>query len=208
MPELLGLMWPQGKGLVTPMREFPSVSPDDIKGLSLGGFSTDEIRALLKAGFTSAHVRAIIDRIRIAQKDPYGTDKLGLMVAQIRDLVNRVAVAVNSPSRDIRLEGQVGRALISDLVAFNRKTTNPATGIEIGEIDVETPELVIEITMDKDDKLEQVLKEKNNKLINPQGKQVILFAPNYSHAADTQFQSYGIPIIRTFKGLFDYLRRL
>ena len=66
--------------------------------------------------------------------------------------------------------------------------------------------LIFEVTTDKNRKLQQVLKEKNDKQINPQGKQVVLYAPDYSHAADAQFQAYGIPIIRTFEDLFDYLR--
>jgi hypothetical protein len=184
------------------------VPPDNIKGLLLGGFSTDEIPALLQAGFTSAHIRAIINRIRTAQKDPHGTDKLGLADAEIRDLVNRVAVAVNSPDRETRLEGQVARALIDDLVLFQRKITNPVTKREVGEIDVEVANAIIEVTTTDESKTKEVLKEKNNKHMNPKGKQVILYAPRYSHFADRQFESYGIPIIRSFEDLFDYLRRL
>jgi len=183
------------------------VPPDEIKGLLLGGFSTDEIPALLQAGFTSAHIQAIINRIRIAQKDPHGTDKLGLTVVQIRDLVNRVAAAVNSSSPQKRLEGQVARALISDLVALNRKITDLETGEVVREIDVEASNLIIEVTTTDKKKLQQVLDEKDNKLINPKGKQVILYAPDYSHAADQQFAKYGIPIVRSLEGLFDYLRR-
>jgi len=184
------------------------VPPDEIKGLLLGGFSTDEIPALLQAGFTSAHIRAIINRIRIAQKDPHGTDKLGLIDAQVRDLVNRVAAAVNSSDDQRRLEGQVARVLISHLFAFNREITDLATEVEVGEIDVETYNVVVEVTARKNEKLDQMLNEKNNRLINPKGKQVILYAPDYSHAADQQFAKHGIPIMRSLKDLFDYLRRL
>jgi len=190
------------------MHEFPDVSPDDIKGLLLTGFSADEVRAILKAGFTYAHSQAILNRIRIAQRDPHGADRLGLTVVQVRDLVNRVSVAVTSSREERRLEGRVARVLIGDLVSFNRKIVDLATGDVIGEIDVETSNAIIEVTTDKNDKLEQVLREKNDERINPQGKPVVLCAPNYSRAADAQFGSYGIPVIRTFKDLFDYLRRL
>jgi hypothetical protein len=126
---------------------------------------------------------------------------------QIRDLVNRVAAAVNSSCRPTQLEGQVSRVLISDLVSFNHKIIDSA-GIEIGEIDVETSNVIIEVSKTDRRKNQQVLKEMNNKLINPMEKQVILFAPDYSHAADQQFKDKGIPIIRSYKDLFDYLRSL
>ena len=188
--------------------DFSHVPPDDIKGLLQVAFSADEIRAILKACFTHAQIRAIITRIKVAQQDAHGTDKLGLMTVQICDLVNRVAAAINSPSEEIQLEGEVARPLISDLVSFQHKSIDPITCFVIGEVDVETLKAIIEVTTEKNGKTEQALKEQHDKLINPNGKQVILFASNYSRAADQQFATYGIPIIRSFKDLFDYLRRL
>jgi hypothetical protein len=196
----------QEKDLETLRHAFPDVSPDDIKGLLQDGFTPDEIRALLKAGFTHSQIQDIITRIRTAQRDPHGTDRLGLTVDQIRDLVNRVAAAVNSPHEGTQLEGKVARVLINDLVAFQHKVIDPATGLVIGDIDVETLMAIIEVTKRDERKRPQVLKENNNKLMNPKGKQVILYAPNYSYASDAQFQSHGIPIIRSLKNLFDYLR--
>jgi hypothetical protein len=205
---MFSLTQQQEKDLETLIQEFSNVSPDDIKGLLQIASSVNETRAILKACFTHAQIQAIIIRTKIAQQDPHGTDKLGLTATQIRDLVNLVAAAVNSPSEDIQLEGEVARPLISDLVSFQRKIIDPTTGQVIGEIDVETSKAIIEVTTDKNDKLQQIIKEQNDKLINPQGKQVILYAPDYSSAADQQFAKYGIPIIRMFKGLFGYLRRL
>lgn len=207
-PQMLSLTQEQEKDLETLIHEFPKVSPDDIKGLLLAGFSADEIRAILRAGFTHAQIQTIINRIKTAQKDPHGTDKLGLTDAQIRDLVNRVAAAINSSSPQQQLEGLVAKPLIADLVSFQRQIVDPATGEVVGEIDVETSNAIIEVSTTDESKLQQVLKEKDNKLINPKGKQVILYAPRYSHHADAQFKSYGIPIIRSFKDLFDYLRGL
>ena len=62
----------------------------------------------------------------------------------------------------------MGRVLISDLVAFNCKIIDLATEMKIGEIDAKTSKLVVEVTADRDGKLGQVLKEKHDKLINPQ----------------------------------------
>jgi hypothetical protein len=205
---LSSLTQQQEEDLDALIHEFPDVSPDDVKGLLLAGFTLDEIRAILKAGFTQTQIQDILTRIKAAQRDQHGTDRLGLTTDQIRDLVNRVAAAVNSPDEDIQLEGEVARVLISDLVAFRRKIIDPATGKVIGDIDVETPEAIIEVTKESRNKLPQVLKEKNNTMMNPKGKRVILYAPDYSHASDVRFQSYGIPIIRTFEGLFDYRRSL
>jgi hypothetical protein len=75
-------------------------------------------------------------------------------------------------------------------------------------VDVETSNAIIEVSTTDENKLKQVLKLKNNKQINPTGKPVILFAPNYSHAADQQFKANGITIIRSYEDLFAYLRSL
>ncbi len=206
-PQMSGLTPAQQHDLESLTAEFPNVNPDDIKGLLLAGFTADEIRALLNGGFTHAQIQAIITRIKQAQKDQNGKDNLGLTVEQIRDLAVRVAAACTSSNKNTQLEGQVGRSLIADLVSFQRKVFN-AGGEEIGEIDVETSNAIIEVTNGDESKLEQVLKEQNDPLMNPQHKQVILYAPRYSHAADRQFASHGIPIIRSWKDLFDYLRSL
>ncbi len=120
------------------MKEFPGVSADDIKALIQAGFTPDEIRAILRAGFSHAQIQALIARIRAAQQDPHGTDWLGLTAAEIRDLAVRVANAINSGDPDRELEGSAAKALIGDLVAFNKVIVDPATGEVIGEIDIET----------------------------------------------------------------------
>lgn len=206
-PQMSGLTPQQQKDLDDLIREFPNANPDDIKGLLLAGFSADEIRAMLRAGFTHAQIQAIINRIKQAQKDKGGKDNLGLSVQEIHDLAVSVANACLSPDPDIRLEGQVGKALISDLVSFQRKVYD-SSGTVIGEIDVETSNAIIEVTNRKEGKLEQLLKELNNPLMNPNHKQVIFYAPGYSHAADKQLASHGIHIVRSLKELFDYLRSI
>jgi hypothetical protein len=192
----------QQKDLEQLSQEFPDVSPDDIAALLEAGFSPDEIRAILKAGFTHAQIMALVGRIRLAQQN--GTDSLGLTADQIRQLVLKVVAALNSPDRKKQLEGQIARALIGDLVSFERKVYN-ANGVEIGEIDVETSNAIIEVTTSPQGKLQQLLKELNNPLMNPTGKQVILYAPKYSRQADQLFASYGIKIVRSLQELMDYL---
>lgn len=194
--------------LETLVREFPYVSADDIKGLLLAGFTPDEIRAILQARFTHAQIQAIISRINAAQKDQHGTDKLGLTAAQIRDMVNRIAIAVNSPDKEKQWEGEVAQSVIADVVSFQRKIYDPATGMVVGEIDVETSTAIIEVTTAPGDKLGQLVKDQSNPDINPKDKNVVLYAPNYSHSADLQFAEHDIPIIRTLKELFDELRLL
>ncbi|MDQ2716562.1 MAG: hypothetical protein M3Z08_16780 [Chloroflexota bacterium] len=209
-PVAFGLTASQQQDLKTLTEEFPNVSPDDIKALLLAGFSLDEIRAILKAGFTHAQIQAVITRIKTAQADQHGTDKQGLTVQQIRALVVKVATAVNSPDKEKQQEGIVARALIADVVSFQRKVYD-ANGVEIGEIDVETSTAIIEVTTTDQGKRQQVIKEQTDPLINPKGKQVILYAPNYSPSTGGSFTMPGmpdIPIIRKLKDLFDYLRRL
>jgi hypothetical protein len=105
--------------------EFPNVNPNDIKDLLSAGFTPDAIRNILRAGFTHSQLQAIITRIRVAQKDPHGTDQYGLTADQIRKLAEDVANAVNSPDPGKQLEGRIARALIGDLVSFNRKVYDP-----------------------------------------------------------------------------------
>lgn len=204
-----GLTTQQKKDLEELTKEFPAVNPEDIKGLLLAGFTPDEIREILKAGFTHAQIQAVINRIRQAQSDQNGTDKLGLTADQIRNLTVSVAEACLSSDPDVRLEGQVARTLISDLVSFKRKVYD-ASGTEIGEIDIETSNAIIEVTSGKQGKLQQLTKELSNPLMNPEHKKIILYAPNYSPAAGQEFTvgSERIPIIRSMKALFDYLRSL
>ncbi len=197
----------QQQELDTLIQEFPDVSPDDIKALLLAGFTPDEIRAILKAGFSHAQIQDIIHRIKTAQQDQHGTDKLGLTVPQIHDLVMKVVAALNSPSVEIQLEGSVARTLIADVVSFQRKIYD-ANGTEVGEIDVETSTAIIEVTTEKGRKLPQLLKDQSDPFINPDGKEVILYAPNYSHHSDVPFADHDIPIARTLKELFDELRLL
>ncbi len=190
------------------MKEFPDVSEQDIKDLIRAGFTADEIRAILRAGFSHAQIRAIIARIRTAQQDPHGTDRLGLTVEQIRQLVVKVAEAVNSSDPDKQLEGSVAKTLIGDLVGFNRVIVDPATGEVIGEIDIETSNAMIEVTTGPGGKLSQIQKYLNNRVMNPGGKKVILYAPNYGGQAATDIEALNVPVVKNLRDLFDWLRNL
>jgi hypothetical protein len=190
------------------MQEFPDVLADDIKDLIRAGFTPDEIRAILRAGFSHAQIQALVARIRAANQDPHGTDWLGLTAAQIRELAVKVADAVNSSDKDKQLEGTTARALIGDLVAFNKKIYDPATGEVIGEIDIETSDAIIEVTTKKTGKLSQIQKYLNNPLMNPDGKPVILYAPNYIGQATKDIEALNVPVVKTMQDLFDWLRNL
>lgn len=62
-----------------------------------------------------------------------------------------------------------------DIVAFQRKVGPNGS---IGEIDVETNNIIIEVTSSPKGKLPQITKCLSDKNINPAGKKVILYAPN------------------------------
>src|SRR5207248_2131553 len=72
------------------------------------------------------------------------------------------------------------KAVAGDLVDFNRQVgPNGATG----EVDVETTRAIIEVTTRRTGKLKQIQKLLSHPDMNPLGKPVILFAPNYGRTA-------------------------
>ena len=90
-----------------------------------------------------------------------------------------IADALNSANPQKVLEGKVANAIIQagfDLVSFNK--TVGLNG-EVGEIDVETSNAIIEVTTQTARKLKQVQKLISNSDLNPLNKPVILYAPNY-----------------------------
>jgi hypothetical protein len=63
-----------------------------------------------------------------------------------------------------------------NVIGFNRGF---GPNNSIGEIDVETSQAIIEVTVAKSGKLGQVSNFIGNATFNPSGKPVILYAPNY-----------------------------
>lgn len=76
----------------------------------------------------------------------------------------------------------------------------------IGEIDAETPRFIIEITgSPKPGKVNQLIGLKNNKLLNPERKEVVLFAPNMSSSQQIKtYEKLGVKVVNSMEQLFEY----
>jgi len=113
--------------------------------------------------------------------------------------------ALNSINPQKVLEGKVANTIIQagfDLVGFNK-----AVGLngEIGEIDVETSNAIIEVTTQTARKLKQIQKLISNPDMNPLKKPVILYAPNYKITPAQDIIATGSYIVRTQDELLELL---
>jgi hypothetical protein len=120
-------------------------------------------------------------------------------------LTTRITQALQSSDPDRVLEGEVARAVAGDLVDLNRKIgPNGATG----EVDVETSRAIIEVTTRRAGKLRQIQKLLSHPDMNPSGKPVILFAPDYGPSATADIINAGAIVVRTQEELLSVLATL
>jgi hypothetical protein len=117
-----------------------------------------------------------------------------------------VNAALESAEAGIRLEGQLGKQLLSQLVSFKRTVVEG--GQRVGKIDLETGTAIIEATLDATRKSGQVQKLLTNKALNPSGKPVIVFGPNLRPGAIRDIQGIGGKVARTPEELEELLRQL
>jgi hypothetical protein len=117
-----------------------------------------------------------------------------------------IQAARESSNPGTQLEGQVAQHIKDagiDVISFNKKFGPNAA---IGEIDVETPNAIIEVTTQKARKLTQVQGLMDNPQLNPTGKPVILYAPNYLRTAGKEISDAGASVVRTPEELINLLR--
>lgn len=113
--------------------------------------------------------------------------------------------ALNSVNSQKVLEGQVANAIIQagfDLVSFNKLV---GLNGEIGEIDVETSNAIIEVTTQTARKLKQIQKLISNPDLNPLKKPVILYAPNYKLTPAQDIIATGSYVVCTEDELLELL---
>lgn len=114
--------------------------------------------------------------------------------------------ALESPDAEKRLEGKAADAVRQHAVDFNRKVRGDGTTPH-GEIDVETRKTIIEVTKSKGGKLQQTEKYQT-KLYNPDGKEVIIYVPNYSKFAVRDAERAGAHVARSPAELQALLQQL
>jgi hypothetical protein len=116
--------------------------------------------------------------------------------------------ALNSANPQKVLEGQVANAIIQ--AEFNLVSFNKVVGLngEIGEIDVETSNAIIEVTTQTARKLRQIQKLISNPDLNPLKKPVILYAPNYKITPAQDIIATGSYVVRVKDELLELLFQL
>jgi hypothetical protein len=116
--------------------------------------------------------------------------------------------ALNSANPQKVLEGQVANAIIQ--AEFNLVSFNKVVGLngEIGEIDVETSNAIIEVTTQTARKLRQIQKLISNPDLNPLKKPVILYAPNYKITPAQDIIATGSYVVRAKDELLELLFQL
>ncbi|MDP9525832.1 two-partner secretion domain-containing protein [Pseudomonas protegens] len=124
---------------------------------------------------------------------------------------SEIDMALLSSEQGIVLEGQVGKALNDKgvLLDYQSKVRREFVNGQpkgIGEIDAETPRFIIEITgSSKPGKVNQLIGLKNNTLLNPDRKEVVLFAPNMSSSQQIKtYEKLGVKVVNSMEQLFEY----
>lgn len=133
--------------------------------------------------------------------------------------------SIQTPEEKLRIRNRIRRMLQvgseGDKFEANTAQSLLARGFQIlkyrweyilstgarGEIDIETPEAMIEVTIGAEGKQSQALGYKDPS-VNPSGKPVIVYAPNYSAGAARQLANNGISVARDLDALANMLHAL
>ncbi|MGI9282793.1 MAG: hypothetical protein ACR2PX_24620, partial [Endozoicomonas sp.] len=120
---------------------------------------------------------------------------------------DKIKEALNSDNEGTRLEGEVAKAVneVGSLVDFNKTIRPDGTAFGLREIDVETPNYIVEVTNSKGsiNKGKQLEAYINDKRVNPTGKKVILFAPHARPQQIKAFEKVGAEVITTIETLLE-----
>ncbi|MEG4444861.1 hypothetical protein QUB49_24230 [Microcoleus sp. AT9_B4] len=111
-----------------------------------------------------------------------------------------------STNAGTKLEARIANLLRHDLISYGR-IEKGANKLPVGDVDVETSNAIIEVTMQTGQKAGQIAKLQTDRLLNPSNKPVILFAPNYTELAQAELPP-GVRVFRTEQGLLDYVTNL
>jgi hypothetical protein len=116
--------------------------------------------------------------------------------------------AAKSTNPGTKLEGEVGKGLRGEGIKIEGFNKPVGPNGSIGEIDIETGRTIVEVTVKSGGKLSQINKYLTNTSLNPDGKSVILYAPNYGARATQDVVNAGGHVARTIPELADLIRRL
>ena len=123
----------------------------------------------------------------------------------MQQAIDNAALSTNPGTK---LEGQTAQGLQDagfQVTKFQQKVT---TNRVIGDIDVETPQAIIETTTSPAGKLGQITKLLNNTDMNPTAKPVILYAPNYGGTASRDIVNARAYVVKNMNDLTTLLGQL
>jgi hypothetical protein len=116
--------------------------------------------------------------------------------------------AIQSPNKGTNLEGTVAQGVQDAGFKVTKFQQKFGPNGSTGEIDVETPQAIIETTVSRAGKLEQIMERMNNTDMNPTSKPVILYAPNYGGAASRDITGAGAYVVKNMSDLTTLLGQL
>jgi hypothetical protein len=136
-------------------------------------------------------------------------DKVGQTQAECSAAIQQdIQAALNSSNAGEQLEGEVASGLQKAGVEITNFQKAVGPNGSIGEIDVETPQAIIETTVSASGKLSQISKLIGNPEMNPLSKPVILYAPNYGNTAAGDITEAGAHVVRNLGDLTTLLGQL
>jgi hypothetical protein len=118
---------------------------------------------------------------------------------------------------DTMLEGQAALAIRDQLIGFGRKVPDSAVpfqpnftlGGTFAEVDLETANVLIEVTNGRSSKAFQVREKYLNPVVNPEGKPVIVLAPNFkSGQINGALEAGAAKVVKSIPELVEYLKNL
>ncbi|RKZ83010.1 MAG: hypothetical protein DRR16_18340, partial [Candidatus Parabeggiatoa sp. nov. 3] len=110
---------------------------------------------------------------------------------------------------DAKMEGKIAQALRPHLVAFQKGVPRlDGTPGNRAEIDIETPNFIVEVTTSKGGKVKQIKDRLSSPEANPQGKPIIVLAPNMKrHAIQSSLDAGAIAVVQTEQELLDFMKK-
>ncbi|HLZ57195.1 MAG TPA: RHS repeat-associated core domain-containing protein, partial [Ktedonosporobacter sp.] len=126
-----------------------------------------------------------------------------------------VTIARDFLSNDVGDATEAEAALIVkyegiDLLKYRQKIKNPADGTLLGDIDVETPNTIIQVkgggNWNNGRVVTQVTNTQNNLTMNPDGKPVVVYAPGLDDADLARALTSGLTVLTSQRQLIEYLQ--
>jgi hypothetical protein len=161
----------------------------------------DLVANMQAQGMSAKEIMAALDDLRANRRDNTSQKTM-------QEIDTKINAALQSENPGTKLEGKVGKALRDagfNVMQFQQKIGKYGS---IGEIDVSTDKAIIEVFIGRKGKLQSIEDKINIQQLNPRGKPVILYAPNYQSTAAKNIINSGAQVCRNIEDLINVLNRL